>query len=333
MVEETEPLLPSLNAVANTSSYSHYPPLTVDVGRPIPLYGYQTTAVAGVSELPQVVDDVTFNCAPNTIETIPSQSTIGDIYQATAGINLVKPIVLLIKSPGDPTSKDDMDPSDSSLGAAGNALYKACAARCPKFFQDSAGETKLSFEVLRSQRPILDVAKDRQFRVEVMREIKDSIERLLSVAVHSCPVLFAFLPEHENAFLSEMRRLCDIELGIRSVFLKRSSIQKALARPSPSDSSHFTMAAHKLSMRLGGTDHDVDSDTLRVFKGAMLVGMDIRKSTGYPSIVSVVASCEDSFAYYPASLRIQPSEDEEGNPENVSSTRHALTYQSNVLAD
>ena len=300
---ESELMQPTVNAVTKTSSYFRYPLLLTDTSRPFTFVN-------------------------------PHQTTV---------FNVIKPIVLLINSPSNPTSKDITEPSDSSLVAAGNALYKACAAKCPTFFQDPAGAGKISFEVLNLQRSTLDVAEDRQFCVEVKREIQERIWRirfnaLNAPGVHNLyldHILFAFFPEHDNIFLSEMRRLCDMELGIRSVFLERSSIQEALACPCPSDSSHFTLAAHQLSMIMGGTDRDIASDTLRIFKDTMLVGLYIRESAGYPSIVSVVASFEESFTNYPASLRVLPikDEDSEGNPKIVSSARYGSTYESNSLAD
>ena len=70
-------------------------------------------------------------------------------------------------------------------------------------------------------------------------------------------------------------------------------------------------------MKLGGINHNLDMDSMQWLKQepTMLVGMDVTHPgpgslRGSPSIAAVVASVDDQFAQYPASLKIQESKKE-----------------------
>ncbi|KAH8103719.1 Piwi domain-containing protein [Phellopilus nigrolimitatus] len=69
--------------------------------------------------------------------------------------------------------------------------------------------------------------------------------------------------------------------------------------------------------KLGGANHQLDANSMRWLKNRMLVGMGSTHPgfgcvKGTPSIAAVVASCDEEFMLYPASLGLQ----EHGNEAN-----------------
>ena len=73
---------------------------------------------------------------------------------------------------------------------------------------------------------------------------------------------------------------------------------------------YFSNIALKVNAKLGGVNHRIDGQSLGWLKDAMLVGMDVTHPgvgcvKGTPSIAAVVASCDNDFINYPASLRLQ----------------------------
>jgi eukaryotic translation initiation factor 2C len=72
-----------------------------------------------------------------------------------------------------------------------------------------------------------------------------------------------------------------------------------------------------MNMKLGGVNHLLDQGSMAWLQkdGTMLVGMDVTHPgfgtvKGTPSIAAVVASVDNKFGQYPASLRIQQSKKE-----------------------
>ena len=104
-----------------------------------------------------------------------------------------------------------------------------------------------------------------------------------------------------------------------------------------SHAQFFANVALKLNMKMGGVNHTLEHPN-PVLKGqpTMLVGMDVRKNSilphsfaddiiqvthpgpgaakGTPSIAGVVASVDNQFGQFPASLRIQESKKEVNPP-------------------
>ncbi|KAF8544027.1 ribonuclease H-like domain-containing protein [Trichophaea hybrida] len=75
---------------------------------------------------------------------------------------------------------------------------------------------------------------------------------------------------------------------------------------------YWSNVALKFNFKLGGTNHLVSTDQLGFLKNGktMLVGCDVTHASpksrrGTPSIAGVVASCDGTYATYPASLRLQ----------------------------
>lgn len=77
----------------------------------------------------------------------------------------------------------------------------------------------------------------------------------------------------------------------------------------------------KFNTKLGGVNHVLHPDNMKWLKAAstMVCGMDVThpgpaSAKGTPSIAGVVASIDDLFAQYPASLTMQHSKQEVGHP-------------------
>jgi eukaryotic translation initiation factor 2C len=72
-----------------------------------------------------------------------------------------------------------------------------------------------------------------------------------------------------------------------------------------------------VNTKLGGTNHLLNDDAMRWLreKATLVLGASVthpspRNAWGTPSIAAVVASVDENFVQYPASLRIQQSHSE-----------------------
>jgi hypothetical protein len=138
------------------------------------------------------------------------------------------------------------------------------------------------------------------------------IEQKIKEAINSLGapprLILAFLPTEEANLYQGFKRLCDIELGIASVCVLRSKVETQKNRI-----QYFANVAQKVNTKLGGINHSLDPTHTEWLANTMLVGMDVthppaalvKKISGLPSIAAVVASCDDTFMRYPASLRLQ----------------------------
>ncbi|THH32716.1 hypothetical protein EUX98_g1439 [Antrodiella citrinella] len=108
-----------------------------------------------------------------------------------------------------------------------------------------------------------------------------------------------------------IKRLCDVELGMHTVSMLLSKARLDPQRPQKQD-QYFSNVALKVNVKLGGINHTLDAPSMMWLreKKTMMVGMDVTHPSphsrkGTPSVVAVVASVDDQFVHYPASLGIQ----------------------------
>ncbi|KAH0832184.1 Piwi-domain-containing protein [Lanmaoa asiatica] len=120
--------------------------------------------------------------------------------------------------------------------------------------------------------------------------------------------ILVILPRPDNYIYPGIKRICDVELGIHTIHILA---YKFLIGPRKQD-QYFSNVALKLNTKLGGINHMIDDWSLQwLMKGkTMLVGMDVihpgpGSIDGTPSIAAVVASVDNNFAQFPASLRCQ----------------------------
>ncbi|KAF8637180.1 hypothetical protein AX17_002993 [Amanita inopinata Kibby_2008] len=105
-----------------------------------------------------------------------------------------------------------------------------------------------------------------------------------------------------------IKRIGDIELGIHTIHMQ---LGKALNEPRKQD-QYLSNVALKVNTKLGGINHKLDDAAMQWLrkKSTMMVGIDVTHAgpgsrLGTPSIAAVVASVDDTFVQFPASLRIQ----------------------------
>jgi len=116
-----------------------------------------------------------------------------------------------------------------------------------------------------------------------------------------------------------LKHLLDVFLKVPSVCVQGSKFMNEKGQP-----QYFGNVALKINMKMGGVNHRlVDPPgtipTLAWLKDpsqpTMLVGMDVTHPSpgsvkGTPSVAAVVATIDDNFAQFPASLRIQETKKE-----------------------
>jgi len=91
-------------------------------------------------------------------------------------------------------------------------------------------------------------------------------------------------------------------------------LKKARGDPKKQD-QYFSNVCLKVNAKLGGVNHTLDQQSMKWLteKKTMLVGIDVTHPSptskkGAPSIAAVVASIDDNFAQFPASLRLQQAD-------------------------
>ena len=125
--------------------------------------------------------------------------------------------------------------------------------------------------------------------------------------------ILVLLSRVDNYIYPGIKRLGDVELGIHTVHML---LEKALKDPKKQD-QYFSNVALKLNTKLGGINHMLDNESMKwlTSKKTMVVGMDVTHPgpssvPGTPSIAAVVASVDDKFVQFPASMRLQQSKTE-----------------------
>ncbi|KAG2034653.1 Piwi domain-containing protein [Suillus americanus] len=126
--------------------------------------------------------------------------------------------------------------------------------------------------------------------------------------------ILVLLSRRDNYIYPGIKRICDVELGVHTIHMLTD---KVVGKDANKQDQYFSNVALKLNMKLGGTNHVLDSDSLKWLTKAktMIVGMDVTHPgpgsvEGTPSIAAVVASVDSSFVQFPASLRCQETKKE-----------------------
>jgi hypothetical protein len=145
-------------------------------------------------------------------------------------------------------------------------------------------------------------------------KIRQTIKKNLEIDKGKKPsFILVLLSRVDNFIYPGIKRLGDVELGIHTVHML---LPKALKDPKKQD-QYFSNVALKLNTKLGGINHMLDAEAMKwlTSKKTMIVGMDVTHPgpasvPGTPSIAAVVASVDDTFVQFPASMRIQKSKTE-----------------------
>ncbi|KAL0948344.1 hypothetical protein HGRIS_010930 [Hohenbuehelia grisea] len=152
-------------------------------------------------------------------------------------------------------------------------------------------------------------------RVRMLSNIKRLLEQKLAEANNVKPsFMLVLLSNRDNYIYPGLKRIGDVELGIHTVHMQTG---KALGDPRKQD-QYFSNVALKVNAKLGGANHLLAPEAMKWLMKAktMMVGVDVTHPTGKarvdgaPSIAAVVASVDDAFVQFPASLAVQRGKDE-----------------------
>ncbi|TFK67324.1 argonaute-like protein [Pluteus cervinus] len=121
--------------------------------------------------------------------------------------------------------------------------------------------------------------------------------------------VLVLLENRDNYIYPAIKRIGDVELGINTIHMQLS---KALEERK--QDQYFSNVALKVNTKLGGLNHLLDANAMKWLtkKRTMLVGADVThrgpgSREGTPSIAALVASYDNKFVQFPASLRLQTS--------------------------
>lgn len=145
-------------------------------------------------------------------------------------------------------------------------------------------------------------------RKAAINEIRTSITSLRP----KVDLIMVLLSNGDKHVYAGIKHLCDVWLDVHTVCVHTEKIRKEKGQL-----QYFANVALKFNMKLGGINHSLDNESMRWLKvePTMMVGMDVTHPgpgslKGTPSIAAVVASVDDQFAQFPASLRIQETRKE-----------------------
>lgn len=163
-------------------------------------------------------------------------------------------------------------------------------------------------------------------RGEAIAQVKEAIQKF----PRRPQIILVFLSNRDAHIYPGLKKLCDTELGIATVCMINSKVRKERGQD-----QYYSNIALKVNTKLGGVNHTLDAQSLNWLKDAMLVGMDVTHAgpgtvRGTPSIAAVVASCDNEFMLYPASLRLQDRYKDD-RPREVRSFLISILYTSNLL--
>lgn len=124
--------------------------------------------------------------------------------------------------------------------------------------------------------------------------------------------VLVMLSSGDKHIYTGLKTICDLDLDLHTVCCLSQKVQKQAGQL-----QYFANIAQKINMKLGGTNHTLDHNSLRwlLDEPTILFGSDVTHPSpgslkGTPSIAAVVASVDNTFAHYPASLRLQESRKE-----------------------
>ncbi|KAF5345034.1 hypothetical protein D9758_010462 [Tetrapyrgos nigripes] len=161
--------------------------------------------------------------------------------------------------------------------------------------------------------PLPLVAQD-PGRKQALAVIKKSLQEELSKVGGSKPdFVLVLLSKRDNYIYPGIKRIGDVELGIQTIHMQLS---KALNDQNQKQDQYLSNVALKVNTKSGGINHRLDPSAMTWLKkkSTMMVGIDVThrgpgSREGTPSIAAVVASVDDDFVQFPASMRIQQSDE------------------------
>ncbi|KAJ7152962.1 argonaute-like protein [Mycena filopes] len=165
-------------------------------------------------------------------------------------------------------------------------------------------------------------------REGALAEIRKVIVKALSESGNKKPSFILVLLSHRDIFIYPgIKRLGDVDLGIHTIHMQ---LDKALGDAKKQD-QYLSNVALKCNSKLGGVNHLLEPSAMKWLtkQKTMMVGIDVThpgrtSREGSPSIAAVVASVDDNFVQFPASLRIQRPDPNRMAKEMLSELRDML---------
>jgi eukaryotic translation initiation factor 2C len=125
-------------------------------------------------------------------------------------------------------------------------------------------------------------------------------------------ILFVILSRRDDYIYPAVKRIGGVNLGMLTQCILT---EKALK--DKGQDQYFSNVALKVNIKAGGVNHRLDTNSMKWLTTGrtMMVGIDVTHPSptsipGTPSIAGVVASIDQDFAQFPASLRLQKSKQE-----------------------
>lgn len=166
---------------------------------------------------------------------------------------------------------------------------------------------------VRSQPRFIEAALPQKNREDPTRKAAINMIRTSITSLRpKVDLIMVLLSNGDKHVYAGIKHLCDVWLDVHTVCVHTEKIRKEKGQL-----QYFANVALKFNMKLGGVNHGLDNESMRWLKvePTMMVGMDVTHPgpgslKGTPSIAAVVASVDDQFAQFPASLRIQETRKE-----------------------
>ncbi|KAJ7915685.1 argonaute-like protein [Mycena leptocephala] len=171
-------------------------------------------------------------------------------------------------------------------------------------------------------------------REAALKEIRKVIDLALKDAGNRKPSFILVLLSHrDNYIYPGIKRLGDVDLGLHTIHMQ---LNKALGDERKQD-QYLSNVCLKVNSKLGGINHLLDASAMRWLtkQKTMMVGIDVThpgptSREGSPSIAAVVASVDNDFVQFPASLRIQKPDPNRESKEMLSELRDMLVERLRV---
>lgn len=213
------------------------------------------------------------------------------------GGNMAKWAVLLVQDGG---RSEFRNPTDPDL----IAFLKTFAQKC-----SSSGITVPDAPNI-MQTPRLPRPNQDRNREKALEAIRQTLIKGLD-RNRKPSFILVLLSGVDNYIYPGIKRLCDVTLGMHTVHML---LTKARGDPKKQD-QYFSNVALKVNTKLGGINHMLDERSMNWLTKmkTMIVGIDVThpgpsSQRGTPSIAAVVASVDDSFVQFPASLSPQKAD-------------------------
>ena len=158
------------------------------------------------------------------------------------------------------------------------------------------------------------VRQDTPTRTKAIAAIATQLENALKNSRQKPSFVLVLLSGVDKFIYPGIKQLADVRLGVHTIHML---LPKARDARGNRQDQYFSNVALKVNAKLGGVNHKLDAASMVWLTGTernklktMVMGIDVTHPSpnsvpGTPSIAAVVASVDDYFAQFPASLALQ----------------------------